>query len=407
MPPRKLRRSSREWATRSVIALAGLAMAYYAGTHSIAQAVRHKAPETAYGLAPYDGRTIAAMSAKKVGPSATSSDRTEGDRLARLALRRDPTAVAAVATLGLNAQLRGDTEIARRYFDYSNRLSRRDLGTRLWLIEDAVEREDIAAALRHYDIALRTSRSAPTLLYPVLASAVSDNIIRDELVRTLASKPAWTESFLTFVAGESTTLAAASLFQKLRAVRVAVPDAARARVVNRLVDEKNYPAAWTYYASTRANADRRRSRDASFAADLTDPTPFDWVPMGGNSGISTAIQGGSQDGIFDFSAPSSVGGPLIQQLQLLPAGEYVIEGQTFELDQSENSQPYWSLVCVDDVELGRFALPNSSENGGKFRSVLRVPPSCPAQYLRLVARPSNAVGGLKGQIDDIQLRPAG
>lgn len=83
--------------------------------------------------------------------------RREADRLARLALRQDPTAVAALATLGLNAQIRGDTNSARRYFAYSDKLSRRSLTTRLWAIEDAVARDDIPAALRNYDVALRTS----------------------------------------------------------------------------------------------------------------------------------------------------------------------------------------------------------------------------------------------------------
>lgn len=404
---RQSRRTPKEWATRSVIALVGAVTAYFAVTHSIAQAIRSKAPETAYRLAPYDGRTLAAMSSKSAGPNATAQDRMNGDRLAKLALSRDPTAVAAVATLGLNAQLRGQTDIARRYFMYSSRLSRRDLGTRLWMIEDAVEREDIPEALRNYDIALRTSRGAPAILYPVLASAVSDTVIRDALVKTLMTRPAWTEGFLAFAAGESDSLAVANLFQMLGRRQIPIPAAPRARVVNRLVAEENYPAAWAYYSSTRTDADRRRSRDASFAANATDPTPFDWVLMGGTAGISTAIQGGSQDGIFDFAAPASVGGPLIQQLQLLPPGEYVLEGRTIELDQMESARPYWSLVCIDNVELGRVPLPNSSENDGRFRGVFKVPSSCPAQYLRLVARPSNAIGGLRGQIDEVQLQPAG
>lgn len=399
------RRSQREWARRSAIALTGAAITVCATTYSIAQAIRTKAPEAAYRLAPYDGRTIAAMSSGSAAPDATLEARAEGDRLATLALRRDPTAVAAVATLGLNAQLRGETNVARRYFAYSNRLSRRDLGTRLWLIEDAVEREDIPGALRNYDIALRTSRSAPALLYPVLASAVSDTVIRDEIVTTLRTRPAWTDGFLAFVAGEGDSLATAGLFERLAQVQVPIPAPARARVVNRLVEEQNYGAAWAYYASARPDADRRRSRDSSFAANVNDPTPFDWVLMGGTAGVATAIQRGDQDGIFDFAAPASVGGPLIQQFQLLPPGQYLLEGRTIELDQIKSARPYWSLMCIDNTELGRVELPNSSENGGRFRGVLTVSSGCPAQYLRLVARPSNAIGGLRGQIDDVQLRP--
>lgn len=400
------RRSPKEWAARIALALLALVLGYFAVTHSLAQVLRTKAPEQAYRLAPYDGRITAYLSAKMSGPGATTEERAEADRLARLALRQDPTAVAAVATLGINAQLRGDTEVARRYFEYSDKLSRRDLRTRLWFIEDAVAREDVPEALRHYDIALRTSRGAPNLLYPVLGTAISDATIRSELVKTLAAKPAWTESFIGYAADNGDTVSVARLFQDLRHSNVVIPDAAQASIIGRLVTEENYAAAWSYFASIRPNADRRRSRDTSFAANLTAPSPFDWTPLGGDAGISTVIQSGSQDGIFDFSAPATVGGPLLQQLQLLPTGDYVIEGRTIDLDQAETARPYWVLICTNGRELGRVEVPNSSENGGVFRGQFTVNAGCPAQYLRLVARPSNAIGGLSGQIDEVQLRPA-
>lgn len=400
------RRSPKEWAVRIALALLALVLGYFAVTHSLGQVLRTKAPEQAYWLAPYDGRITAYLSAKMSGPGVSAEDRAESDRLARLALRQDPTAVAAVSTLGINAQLRGDTEAARRYFEYSDKLSRRDLRTRLWLIEDAVAREDIPEALRHYDIALRTSRGAPDLLYPVLGSAISDATIRNELVKTLAAKPLWTESFIGYAAGNSDTVSVARLFQDLRRLNVVIPDPARASVIGRLVTEENYAAAWSYYSSVWPNFDRRRSRDPSFAANLTAPSPFDWATLGRDAGISTVIQSSKEDGVFEFSAPATVGGPLLQQLQVLPTGDYLIEGRTIDLDQADTARPYWALICTNGRELGRVEVPNSSENGGVFRGRFTVNAGCPAQYLRLVARPSNAIGGLSGQIDDVQLRPA-
>ena len=391
---------------RIALALLALVLGYFAVTHSLAQVLRTKAPEQAYRLAPYDGRITAYLSAKMSGPGATDKERVESDRLARLALRQDPTAVAAIATLGINAQLRGDTEAARRYFEYSDKLSRRDLRTRLWFIEDAVAREDISEALRHYDLALRTSRVAPDLLYPVLGSAISDATIRTETVKTLAANPAWTDSFIYYAAANSDTISVARLFRSLRRAGVVVPDSAQASVVSRWVAEENYPAAWSYYASVRPDADRRRSRDATFAANVSAPAPFDWTPLGGDAGISTVIQSSKEDGVFEFSAPATVGGPLLQQLQVLPTGDYLIEGRTIDLDQADTARPYWALICTNGRELGRVEVPNSSENGGVFRGRFTVNAGCPAQYLRLVARPSNAIGGLSGQIDEVQLRPA-
>lgn len=400
------RRSPIEWTVRIALALIAAVLGYFAVTHSLAQVLRTKTPERAHRLAPYDGRITAYLSAKMSGTGATAEDRAEADRLAGLALRQDSTAVAAVATLGLSAQVRGDTEAARHYFGYSDKLSRRDLRTRLWLIEDAVARENIPEALHHYDIALRTSRTAPDLLYPVLGSAISDEAIRTELVKSLINEPAWAGSFIGYAASNSEPVSAARLFQELQRAGVPVPDSAEAAVIRRLVAEENYVGAWAYYASVRSGADRRRSRDASFAANISAPSSFDWVPITGSAGISAVIQSGTQDGVFDFSAPASVGGPLLQQMQLLPPGDYVIEGSVADLDQLEGARPYWVLACIGGPELGRVPLPNSDENDGNFRGRFTVSAGCTAQYLRLVARSSNAVGGLSGQIDEVQLRPA-
>lgn len=404
-PPLRPHRSSIEWGVRITLALVAAVLGYFAVAHSLAQVLRTAAPERAHALAPYDGRITAYLS-KVSGPKADTAQREEADRLARLALRQDPTAVAAVATLGINAQVRGETEAARRHFAYSDKLSRRDLTTRLWMIEDAVAKDDIPEALRNYDIALRTSRSAPDLLFPVLASASTDESIRAELVKTLAAKPPWGENFIAFVAenGEH-AVATARLFQGLRRARVPISDIAQAAVVGKLVADRDYNAAWTYYASTRAGVNRRHSRDPQFAANLSTPSPFDWAPMGGVSGVSTVIQSGTRDGIFDFTAPPSVGGLLLQQLQMLPPGNYLLEGHSIGIDQSESARPYWMLTCLEGRELGRVILPNSTENRGVFLGRFTVPSDCAVQYLRLVARPSNAVGGLSGQIDKVTLRP--
>ncbi|MFV3517295.1 hypothetical protein ACNJD8_22045, partial [Mycobacterium tuberculosis] len=108
----------------------------------------------AYSLSSHDGRIGALLSAALSSTEVDKATRERSDRIARQALVQDPTAVAAVATLGINAQLRGDTGPARRIFAYANQLSRRDLRTQLWAIEDAVSRNDIPGVLNNYDIAL-------------------------------------------------------------------------------------------------------------------------------------------------------------------------------------------------------------------------------------------------------------
>lgn len=400
------RRSATEWGVRGALAVAAAGLGTVSVTHSLAYMIRGSAPARAHALAPWDGRITALLSEQLSGPDAAPADRRRADDLARLALRQDPTAVPAVATLGINAQVRGDTAAARRIFAYSEKLSRRDLRTRLWAIEDAVGRGDIPGALRNYDIALRTSRIAPDLLFPVLASAISDSDIRRALIATLVQRPAWSEQFLGFVAGTGPDAqATASLFEALPSRGIALPVGAAPALVGRLLAENHVDDAWRFYAALTPDADRRVARDPDFTANLQSPTPFDWIPIT-DSGVSATLQRGERGGIFDFVVPSNLGGPILRQTQLLPPGEYAIEGRSIGIEQAGNALPYWTLTCPDGRELGRVVVPNSTQANGRFAGRLTVPAGCPVQQLALVARPSEQLSGLTGQIDDIRLRPA-
>lgn len=386
---------------RGALALAIAVLGYTSVTFSLAQLVVRTDPIRAHRLAPYDGRITARLAGALTGAEASVSDRRRGENVAKLGLRQDPTAIAAIAALGVNAQVRNDVGTARRLFGYAAKLSRRDATTQLWVIEDMVARGDVAGALRHNDILLRTKPAMAGVLFPVLTAASSESAIRSELIRILAAKPAWSDGFISFAAANGKDpQAAASLLHGLRRADVNIPYAAQASVVGALLVSGALDRAWTYYASIRPGADRRSSRDPRFSAQSEAPTPFDWVAI--NDGGVTASIG---QGVFDFSVPASVGGPLLQQSQLLPSGDYRLSGHSEGIDQAAGAGPYWVLTCRDGRELGRVDMPNSNQAGGNFAGNMRVPADCLVQALTLVARPSEAVGGLSGQIDRVQLTP--
>jgi len=402
-PPR---RSPVEWAFRATLAAAAGALGYSAVAHSLAYSLRENAVERAQTLASDDGSITALLSEKLSGATATAADRVRADELARKALLQDPTAVAAVATLGINAQLRGDNTSARRLFAYSDKLSRRDLRTRLWAIEDAVSRDDVPGALRQYDIALRTTRNAPDVLFPLLAGAITDPTIRAGLVRTLVTRPPWMNQFIAFVSGKGEPRAVTRLFLDLQRAGIAISDAPSSTAINGLIAGGFVDEAWAYYASQRTNVARSQSRDPQFTADRDTPSFLDWMPGAGDSGISASIQPSKQGGLFDFAAPTGASGTLLQQMQLLPPGDYILEGHSIGIDQTADSRPYWTLKCPDGRELGRLPVSNSSETSGHFKGRFTVPSGCPTQFLMLVARPSLNVSGVTGQIDRALLKPA-
>lgn len=397
------RRSPKEWAVRLALAAVAAVLGCYGVMFSIAQVVVKRDPALAYRLVSYDGRITAAYATSLAGVATTPKDRARADVLAKRALQQDPTAVSAAATLGVNADGRGDKAVARRYFTYAQKLSRRDLRTQLWMIEDAVQREDIRGALHQYDITLRVFPNLGELLYPVLTSASADPVIRRELVKTLAGEPMWAKSFIEFAAGNShDPKSIAALFLDLRRVGVPVSPNARAGAVNALVAAHELDAAWSYYAAVHPGADRRRSRDPRFDANLETPSQLDWIPVN-YGGRTTNIQ----SGIFDFTVPASVGGSLLQQLQLFPPGNYRLNGHSVGIDQIQGARPYWVLSCQSGRELGRVEVPNSSVANGVFSGTFIVPADCPVQNLVLIARPSDSVSGLSGQFDRVELALSG
>lgn len=389
--------SAAEWGVRGLLAVAALLIGYSSLTRTLAYSTRISDPERAHALSPGDGRITAQAAQALAGVEATSADRAQADRLAQVALLQDPTAVAAVSTLGLDAQLRGDTQRARQLFAYSQTLSRRDIKTQLWAIEDAVGRGDVPGTLIHYDIALQVSRTAPDLLFPVLAGAIADPAIRTALTRTLTRRPAWGDAFLTYVAVKGPDpRATARLLTEVRRVGLTVGGGASAEIINLLVFRNLVDDAWSYYASIRAGVDRRRSRDPGFTG-VDSPTLFDWTPIN-EGGISSSIQRGEQGGVFAFSASASIGGPLLRQTQLLVPGTYRLQAQGSGIEQPAGSRPYWTLTCLDGRELGRVA-----QGSGRAEGRFEVPAGCPIQTLALIARPSDMVSGVSGQIDRVRL----
>lgn len=401
----RARRSPTEWGVRGLLAGVISVVGYVAVSHSFAAAIRTKDPVRAHALAPGDGRITATLAETQFSKQPAGATGSSAARLARLALNQDPTAVAAVATLGFQAQLRGEPEEARRLFTYSQQLSRRNLPTQLWAIETDVNRGNIAGALKHYDTALRSSEVAPSILFPVLSAAITEGAIRTGLVTTLSKKPSWTGAFIAHLSGGSADPGAlARLLINLRHAGVPITAEADAAAVKGLVARGEVQAAWRYYQTIRRGADPRKSRDPHFSASLSTPTLFDWVASSDPS-LAASLQRGPDGGVFDFGAVAGADGILLQQMQFLPAGNYRLIGHSTGIAASQQSLPYWNLTCQDGRELNRVEIPESAQANGVFAGRFTVPASCPVQVLGLIARPTDNAAGTSGQIERVQLEP--
>ncbi len=127
---------------------------------------------------------------------------------ARLAVTGQPLNPRALRVLGYVAMATNAEKNGAALISVAARQSRRDFGTQLWYIEDAVSKDDVAGALKHYDIALRTSQRGRDVLFPILLGALEDAEVQRGFVRYVKAKPIWLHPFMSYAIGENSQPAA-------------------------------------------------------------------------------------------------------------------------------------------------------------------------------------------------------
>jgi hypothetical protein len=283
-------------------------------------------------------------------------------------------------------------------------VSRRDLRTHLWAIEYAVSRDDVAGALRSYDVALRTSRRAPDILFPILATALSDETIRKAIISTILKLPAWAPSFINYVANTAPDhRAAATLFGALSSRGYRFPEGAEASLLGALASSRDYVTADRYLALKGGRASRQWSRHPSFAGNPATPSPFDWNAQN-DVGVASSIQPDRQGEMFAFSSVPGAGGAALRQLQLLPPGRYEIVSRLSALNPV-HAVPSWTIQCVDGPEVARLPLRPTPGGAPISNGRFTINAGCKAQWLTLMVTPNDAPGGVAGELSFAQIRP--
>jgi hypothetical protein len=349
--------------------------------------------------------TQAARADRLAQPGGSRAGLIEAERLARRALLREPSSVPAVRVLGQAAALRGDLPRANRLFRYSEQLSRRDLLTQIWLIEEGVRRGDIAGTLTHYDRALRTVGRARAVLFPVLISAMSTPDVAAGAERLMAQRTAWGPDFLAVMA-QSPNASPDALARLAMAARLR-PDVAAERgsldaILQRLVASGRHVAAYTLWRRVLGVPGAgTRVRNGGFESDPLPP-PFDW--RFANEGDRSATREPSDTGIaLVLRATNGTSGEFARQLLLLQPGRYRIDLTSSGASADRLSHALLAVTCAAGGELLR--LPLSAVAKTRLNGAFSVPPGCRAQTLTIAA-PTGLGDGNDGVIvDDVTIVP--
>ena len=378
---------------RAAIVAGALSVAAVVLPSSLASWADVDHPQFAARIAPWNA-TAAADAAASLG-SNPRDPRVRG--LVRRALDRDLTQVPAIELRALDFAISGNQARARRLFRLSDRLSRRSLPTRLWLIQDAVDRGDVAGALNDFDIALRTSTDAQPILFPVLARASADPRVTASIARTLDRPSEWRLLFFEWAfANDADLRPIANVVAQMRDSRFVIANGVPQRLIESLVTAGEF--------GTARILNRRFGHEASGVADphFSDPSmryPFGWgFVSNGSIGADRAVSNGK--GVLSYRADAANSGQVAAQLLSLSAGRYALSTRTAA--NATGAVPYWFVACADGTnEIARLDQPMTAN--GHAEAMFTVPPGCTDEWLALMLRPAPDSSTQSGAIASISV----
>jgi len=308
--------------------------------------------------------------------------------LARRALAISPLQTRALRVVAWQAEHEGRTDVARRLMEFAGGLTKRDVSTHWWLYFAAAGRGDYSTAFTESDVLLRQEPDLESTLRPSMLSMLDDPAAVGPLVSRLVYRPDWRSGFLADLAGHGTNIATVrSVFEALNASGAPLSQGEASSLINRMLADGAYQQALFQWRRFLPKAIRDSSVGLLFDPrfqGLPGPPPFNWklVDEGGAlSEIATTEDGGTA---LHLAYPAAEARLLADQLIVLPAGAYRLTGQVSFAQPTSEAQLEWRVGCVGGGAGLASARPDASAHGWSgFSLDLTVPPSCPAQDLRL------------------------
>lgn len=389
----------------------------FATANAIANVARGQNPVVAGAAAPNDGRIVASIAQAKVLTAlarakpggAVKFPPVAGD--ARRALQLEPLNSVALRLLAMDQENRGRASAAKKFLKLSERVTRRDGTTQLWLIKDAAESRDVRGIFHHSDILLRTHPDAGPSLFPLLNQAVEDPKFRQVAYSHVREKSPWMPDYLSYAAGNTKRPDAVS---KLVRMAGGVPESNTRQVtetmlLHRLVETGASEEVLKFFALMKG-AKPNIVNGMSFTPTSTDArfAPVAWEALSPNAMVATFDQEPDDRMSFNVVASSGERGIVARKLFALKPGSYsLFQNVTLATTGDNYAFSGWKMRCVDSRQKG----PIWQSSGSWYpvgRHVLNgptIPASCPLQMLELEVAGGLAGKGIELSIANVALRP--
>lgn len=390
-----------------ILSALGFVGAWFAAALAISGVARIKAPQAALMAMPNESTALASRADQLffVNPKNPPS---EVELLARRALEHQAINAKALRVLGYMADAKGDTETAEKYIRMAARLSRREPGAQLWLVEASARRGDVAQTLIHYDIALRTKPDTQTILFPRLLTAIEDREIRVALKPYIRADNGWAKDFLRFANSNSKNLPVL-VDLIVETGGLAEVESAKGQELDllwRLVAENLFSEARRLYL-LKLNGRIELLTDAKF--DVTDRDvrfgPMNWQLIDDpEAGSFFTRKENERPPLLSIFANSATTRSVARKLLYLKPGDYMFSAQLSNLNRGNGGFLRWQLRCPAIPTAPVWSIDSTQMS---LRSSFVIPANCPVQFLDLIASGGKDLTGLDATVASVAITSGG
>jgi hypothetical protein len=388
------------WVLAAVIVLLAMRNALISG-------LSMRAPDIAMTLSPYNATAVVARFDRSLVANDADQRRILTDvKSPTRSLTNAPLDPGAFRVLALaKSELGKNPDEVRRLMQASERLSRRDLAVQLWLIEDAVARNDPNAALVHYDRALSVHPDVSVLLFPVMAGALDAEQIIGALAPYLRAWRPWIPAFMEFAVNNAAEPRDVLLLLRRSAIRPTDPKIRpyERLLLAQLVVKGRYKEAHAL-AVAMAGTDARRLSQFDFSGVSADPDlqPFSWT-LGMEGGIDARP---TADSGLEISVSQSTKGVAASRVVYIQPGRHIFTWAVDIPNAPSGIGGSWAASCLSPK--GNFGVWNQDipDQAGtrRYRSQIDVPDNCPALIMELAFNSVDSQFGATIKVRSVDLR---
>ncbi|MBA4045733.1 MAG: hypothetical protein C0471_15145 [Erythrobacter sp.] len=341
-----------------------------------------------------------------------AADATDWQKIKVLSMEsidREPLAVSSVRNLGLALTKDHEAGKGQQLIRLAAKLSRRDLPTHFWLIQDYGRANDLSNVLLHVDQALRTKEAAGQKLIPALHAGLASSDLVKPMVQLLRTDPPWKKQFWTQIEKFPGSLSnIGDVLVGLQEAGTVVDPSVPESIINQLAYSGQYAKAYDIYRKVygkkRLPNKPEYLSNADFSA-MTEGTVFDWT-VSQNASLEVFLD--PQRKALSVNVFGSIGGVAASQVVELPAGTYRFSSKIDQWDSALKDALFVSLTCT---ELGAVqsqpALRINLDNEAINRQFTIPDPQCRYYVFQLMLQPPYRRDAMEILVSRMSIRRSG